>query len=718
MFLCSANFGKVARHLICGLALGWGGLPYAFAQPIVHHDLVVSINPADGTIAVEDTVHLPDAWSGRASAEFWLSNEMTLQTPANLLSGPDKGANRYRLPMPVTGGVKLAYMGQIGARAERPERGHIGPDGVYLDLGSQWYARFGDEPVTFSLAVTLPPGWIALSQGRESEDGVRSGQVFTATQPQRGIYLVANRWHRYPAQDERTDAAGRHEVLLLDAQASELANTYLAATERYLSLYSALLGPYPYDRFVMAENFWQSGLGMPGFTLLGSRVLRLPFIVHTSYPHEILHNWWGNSLYVDYKSGNWSEGLTAYLADHMLAEERGEGVSHRRTALLSYKSYVDESAELPLSQFTARHDRASAAVGYNKSLMLFHMLRRKHGDRKFVQRLREFYAAFQFKRASFNDVVAALDDTGVHASEFIDWVDRVSAPALKVDALKRTVYNGRSTVKGVVRQVQAAAPFSFSLPIVLELEAAGEGSRIWRTNLQISGRETPFEFVLPGVALQLVVDPEFDLFRRLQPFEVAPSVGDMLGANESLAVLPSEASEELLAAYREVVNGLGLTVSVMDDELDALPDDKSLWVFGMRNRYRDAVLQGLGNQSFSLSDAYVSFAGERFDTSEHSIVAVARGERDRVKGSSDDPQSKLPHRAWLALNSAHSAKTVARKLVHYGRYSYLAFAGDAARNVAKGEWRVHASPLRKVFDASSRPAPSLPPRDSLIEWAK
>jgi hypothetical protein len=54
---------------------------------------------------------------------------------------------------------------------------------------------------------------------------------------------------------------------------------------------------------------------MPSFTLLGSRVIRLPFILYSSYPHEILHNWWGNSVYVDYARGNWSEGLTSYLAE-------------------------------------------------------------------------------------------------------------------------------------------------------------------------------------------------------------------------------------------------------------------------------------------------------------------------------------------------------------------------------------------------------------------
>ena len=44
---------------------------------------------------------------------------------------------------------------------------------------------------------------------------------------------------------------------------------------------------------------------MASLTLLGPRVIRLPFIFKSSYPHEILHNWWGNGVYVDYASGNW-----------------------------------------------------------------------------------------------------------------------------------------------------------------------------------------------------------------------------------------------------------------------------------------------------------------------------------------------------------------------------------------------------------------------------
>ena len=70
-------------------------------------------------------------------------------------------------------------------------------------------------------------------------------------------------------------------------------------------MYRQLIGPYPYGKFALVENFWETGYGMASFTLLGPQVIRFPFILNSSYPHEILHNWWGNSVFVDYASGNW-----------------------------------------------------------------------------------------------------------------------------------------------------------------------------------------------------------------------------------------------------------------------------------------------------------------------------------------------------------------------------------------------------------------------------
>src|SRR3569623_1481087 len=157
-------------------------------------------------------------------------------------------------------------------------------DGVYLDGNSGWYPTFDDALLTFSLDVELPPGWTAISQGvrsRHTVEHTRTREHWQETQPQEEIYLIAAAFHEY-----RIDGSVDKMVLLREADPA-LAQKYLAVMDEYLDLYSRLLGPYPYGKFALVENSWESGYGMPSFTLLGPRVIRLPFILRSSFPHEI-----------------------------------------------------------------------------------------------------------------------------------------------------------------------------------------------------------------------------------------------------------------------------------------------------------------------------------------------------------------------------------------------------------------------------------------------
>ena len=113
-------------------------------------------------------------------------------------------------------------------------------------------------------------------------------------------------------------------------------------------------------------------------------VIRFPFILTSSYPHEILHNWWGNSVFVDYPTGNWCEGLTAYMADHLMKEQAGQAAEYRRDTLKKYRDFVRDGRDFPLTEFRSRHSAATEAVGYGKTLMGFHMLRRQLGDEAFT----------------------------------------------------------------------------------------------------------------------------------------------------------------------------------------------------------------------------------------------------------------------------------------------------------------------------------------------
>jgi hypothetical protein len=67
---------------------------------------------------------------------------------------------------------------------------------------------------------------------------------------------------------------------------------------------------------------------------------------------------------------------------------------------------------------------------------------------------------------------------------------------------------------------------------------------------------------------------------------------------------------------------------------------------------------------------------------------------------------------YVAAPTAAAADGLARKLPHYGKYSWLVFTGDAPDNEAKGEWPASQSPLVRVFESQATWA-ALPVRAAL-----
>jgi aminopeptidase N len=445
---------------------------------LVEHQLKVRIDPAAGALTVEDTLTLPDdraEWTVLLHAG--MDPTVTSGNADIVEAGQLEHLARYRLRIAGPGPVILTYGGAIRhereriaegmGRAREWSRGTISPEGVFLDGNSGWYPRIPDTLQSFSLEVALPPGWTAVSQGAGPGEPTSGVSTWTETHPQDDLYLIAGPFETYRAQ-----AAGFEAQVYLRRPDADLAQRYLDATATYVDLYSDLIGAYPFAKFALIENFWETGYGMPSFTLLGPQVIRLPFIIHTSYPHEILHNWWGNGVYVDYPSGNWSEGLTTYLADHLLRERAGEGWVYRRDTLKSYSDYVRDSSDFPLLQFRGRHGAASQAIGYGKSAMFFHMLRRQLGDETFKAGLQRFYADNRFRVAGFRDLRRAFEAVADRdlGGFFETWTERTGAPRLRLTDVAVSTKDQGFELGGRIEQTQEGATFPVLVPVLVHQE--------------------------------------------------------------------------------------------------------------------------------------------------------------------------------------------------------------------------------------------------------
>jgi hypothetical protein len=726
MMTMTGEAALLMKRSLCLLIFWLPILPAVlWAQPLLRHDLQVVLQPPAHQLQVTDTITLPP--SNGESWDFLLhaglqprSLTPDVQLVRRELPPPAAAVplEQYRVSLPAgTRTFTVQYAGTIShplqqsgaeyTRSFRDTPGTITADGVYLGAATYWYPRTDDAFVTFAVEVQSPPGWEAISQGHRTRREHRPTTTLVrweAAQPQEQIFLVAGPLTEY---QQHTDTV--HAMAFLRTPDASLAQQYLEVTGQYITMYSRLLGRYPYEKFALVENFWESGYGMPSFTLLGSTVIRLPFILHSSYPHEILHSWWGNGVFVAETSGNWSEGLTAYLADHLIQEQRDTAAAYRRTTLQKYLDYVAVQRDFPLTAFRARHDAVTEAVGYGKTLMFFHMLRQHVGDERFVQALRDFYRTQQFRPAGFDDLRQTF--TAVAGDEmpplFEQWLTRTGAPDLHLrDAAVRpddTTY----LLTAVVEQVQPGPAYQLRLPLAVTLEGQAQA---YETTVSMADKRLEVALRLPARPLRLDVDPQFDLFRRLHRHEIPPALSQIFGAETVLILLPVSAAAGVRQGYEQLAQAWqrsspGKLEVRWDDTVTALPADRPVWLWGWDNRWRSQFVAALAGYAITVRQDGVQIGDTALERAEHSVVLTAR-----------QSHQTQPTLAWLATDNPAALPGLGRKLPHYGKYSYLGFSGDEPVNIVKGQWPVVASPMSILLPQSHgdttavAPAPLAPRR--------
>jgi len=678
-------------------------LPFGVAaggQDRVHHTLDIQLNLQESSLIVTDMVRFSNGsqrqhlfrlnaglrvTSTGGSIER-LPRQRPMEHPLYRLT-PDRESEVITLK--IEGQPQIPdYAGMDGMPSAV-----ISPEGIYLDGGSAWYPQFDGIIAGFDLHVSLPEGWQSVSQGKRSLlDGK---QQWTSTTPEQEIYLVAGPFTRYTREHDDIDLS----VYLLTPD-ERLATTYLRTMGGYIDRYSKLIGDNPFPKFAVVENRWQTGYGMPSFTLLGSRVMRLPFIPYTSLPHEILHNWWGNGVWVDYANGNWSEGLTAYLSDHLMKELQGEDADYRRKALERYADFAAEKRDFPLIDFVSRHSDASQAVGYSKSLMLFHMLRMELGDERFTQGLRELWKNHKFSMTGFEQVLQSFSrTTGQPLDHYLAWLTRTGAPSIKLDAIHLETTDAGYRLAFTLQQNQQDAPYPLRLAAAVMLEGRSEAEV---HEILLNEKKARVVLELNARPLRLDIDPAFDALRLLDDSERPPTFGQLYGSTRWYLVLPSDAPEkeqEAWALFAKTWQQRYPDLEIIDDsDSGAIPADADLLLAGWSNRLLDAYRQRLESISEPRGETLL-LAGKEFDRESHSVALMAaRGER---------------HLGFIAAADAAAIPSLARKLPHYGSYGMLAFDASG-QNSLKQSAPVTDSRLTHHFTQEETPL-QLPARKPLVD---
>ena len=679
--------GLVAGGLLAaGLATA-GPARAADAAP-VDREIAVSLDPESREIQVVDRF----AAEAERALTFALAPWMAVAEARvdGRTVEPRRVGDRVvlRYPAPGRREVALRLEGVVPPLPEPDRRGRVsgavaGPEGSYLPGYGGWLPILHGR-MTYRLTLDVPAGQRAVATGRLVSDGVEGARyraAFEAAQPGEAPSVFAG---PFAVTERRLSLGPEGEIRLrtyFHRDLAPLAAGYLQASANYIKAFAERIGPYPYADFHVISAPLPVGLGFPNLTYVSRQIVPLPFMRGRSLAHEVLHNWWGNGVAVDYAAGNWSEGLTTYMADYALAERKGPAAAaEMRLGWLRSLSALTGGRATPVLSFVSKAHDAGQAIGYDKAAFLFHQLRRELGDQAFDAGLQEFWRRERFKTAGWADLQRAFEQAaGRDLGWFFDqWLTRPGLPELTLAAAERQGagegddggYGGGFAVTVTLRQADPA--YRLRVPIVVE---TAEGTKEFEVVL--SGRQATFTLPVAAEPRALAVDPGFDLLRRLLPGESAPIVRDVtLAAETRVLVLTGDP-----AAAETAGRLAGRLLQRRYERVEAADAAKAasaaapLLVIGTTPEI--AAFRANGAGAADKDGPGDTLAGK----------GTARAWTER--GPAGQP------RLIVQADDAAALEALLRPLPHYRSRGFLVFDGSKA--VETGVWPAPASPLAWRF---------------------
>jgi hypothetical protein len=383
--------------------------------------------------------------------------------------------------------------------------------------------------------------------------------------------------------------------------------------------------------------------------------------------------------------------LTTYCADYLYKERKSENeaVDYRRGIDLEYTTYVNEGNDYPLRDFREREGAYTRAIGYGKSAMVFHMLKLEVGEEVFWRALQDFYRENLFKKADWEAMQSAFEKrSGKDLGWFFQqWVQGKGAPFLKLE--KAVLEQSPPNVNLKLNVIQTTPDLRVKVPI--SISYAGNENTHW-FSLNPGANEINIE--CPSIPQMVTLDAKFDVFRILDRNEYPASLSEVYGAKRQIIALPGSASMTKFQAYKslaEVLNSQGEAVVKMDTSL-TLQDlrENSFLILGNRteNRlyhdFRAVDFDWTNWIQFTSPQGNFNLMGQSFNSDNCAFMITVR--------------NPLNNRESIAVFSATTPQEInisGNKLIHYGKYSYLAF--EEGKNRLKGNWEVKHSPLKQQF---------------------
>jgi hypothetical protein len=447
----------------------------------------------------------------------------------------------------------------------------------FVNARATWYPHAGENFATYDLTFHYPRRLTMVAAGDMQEDGIENDFRFTRWKTPTPIRMAGFNLGEYEkvsasAGGVKVDVYGNRRVevglqpkmptspIVLppsiqrqndpsripvptpvpSPDPSVRLRAVAADISASMEFFSSRFGPPALKTLTVAPIPGPFGQGFPGLVYLSTisylEPSQLPaglrdsshqlFFSDLMEAHEVAHQWWGNVVVASAYQDEWlQEALASYSALLWLEKKKGpkavEGVLEGYREHLTQKDAQGHSIESagPIVWGTRLDSTgvpdAWRTITYEKGAWIFHMLRRRLGDERFLKMLAELRKRYEFHPVSTDDVRKLAKEfvppkTSAAAMEtfFENWVYATGVPALK---LKYSVTGAAPNLKvsGTVTQSGVDDDFTIDAPVEIQF-AKGAPQTIW---VRTTNEAVPFSTTVK-IAPQRVVLAEGILAKK------------------------------------------------------------------------------------------------------------------------------------------------------------------------------------------------------------
>jgi hypothetical protein len=536
---------------------------YAEASHNLQHDIIIELIPSANKLIATDKITL-----NSKSVTLTLLNDLQIEKVVDgsgksidykteksenysdiTITGADECIIHYSGSVyyqPGETSLKVTHAHSLGMISEKDG------EGIYLSAGS--FYPYNGELADYKVEVTFPANLEVITSGKvlsEKVNGENKTKVFRSELATDNLSLVGGKYIKV-----ETEYKGVHFRIYTFAE-SKSSESYLKSMTEYYDIYTELFGDYPYSSFDVVENFFATGFGMPNYTLITGMLMKMPwvFLAPGSLAHEFVHNWWGNSVYVAEGDGNWCEALTTFSSNYYYNVVTGNAAKElewRKKALIDIEA-LPEEMNYPVKDFVTQRHTDDAVVGYSKGAFIFYELYKLYGKDNFFAAIKQFAQDFKGKRAGWKDIksifaaTAKANNLDLDVNKiFAQWLEKTERPTLKLEVLS---HNGNKLDVSIKQDLD----FILSVPLVITTDK-GETQK----DIVISSKDNKFSIELDGKLQKVSLDPNYQVLRHLNNFEIPYTLQSTLN-NNPLVIIPDEGkpTHKVSKEFIELLNQSG-----------------------------------------------------------------------------------------------------------------------------------------------------------------